>query len=135
MSFTENQHGNVILEKLRQQREEEKFCDVILHVQDREFPAHRNVLSACSAYFESVLKVNRIVKEQMRITCLKSNNHEVFMCLLNYMYTGSVVIDKDNVAELLRLANHFLISKVKNYCAEYLDRLVAPYISHFVKCV
>ncbi|CAG0899994.1 unnamed protein product [Darwinula stevensoni] len=122
MSFTENQHGNVILEKLRQQREEEKFCDVILLVQDREFPAHRNVLSACSAYFESVLKVNRIVKEQMRITCLKSNNHEVFTCLLNYMYTGSVVIDKDNVAELLRLANHFLISKVKNYCAEYLDR-------------
>src|SRR5277367_1620291 len=100
MNFTENQHGNTILEKLRNQKDSGRFCDVILHVQGRQFQAHRNVLASCSPYFDSILKMHKIVKEQLTVTC---QNHEVFNCLLNYMYTGNVVIDKHNVAELLRL--------------------------------
>lgn len=119
MNFTENQHGNVILERLKQQKDAGRFCDVVLHVQGRQYQAHRNVLAACSPYFDSILKVHHIVKEQLTITC---QNHEAFQLLLNYMYTGNVVIDKNNVSELLKLANHFLVSKLKNYCAEYLDR-------------
>ncbi|XP_014678722.1 PREDICTED: serendipity locus protein H-1-like [Priapulus caudatus] len=119
MNFTENQHGNVILERLKQQKDAGRFCDVVLHVQGRQYQAHRNVLAACSPYFDSILKVHHIVKEQLTITC---QNHEVFQLLLNYMYTGNVVIDKHNVSELLKLANHFLVSKLKSYCAEYLDR-------------
>lgn len=119
MNFTENQQGNAILEKLRAQKEQGRFCDIVLYVQGKQFRAHRNVLASCSPYFDSVLKMHKIVKEQLTITC---QNSDVFQCLLNYMYTGSVVIDKHNVCELLRLANHFLVAKLKNYCAEYLDR-------------
>ncbi|XP_013790709.2 zinc finger protein 652-like isoform X2 [Limulus polyphemus] len=119
MNFTENQQGNVLLERLRCQQESGRFCDVILHVQGKQFLAHRNVLAACSPYFDSVLKMHRIVKEQLTVTC---QNQGAFQSLLNYMYTGNVVIDKSNVNELLRLANHFLVTRVKNYCAEYLER-------------
>ncbi|KAJ9590612.1 hypothetical protein L9F63_016382, partial [Diploptera punctata] len=119
MNFTENQHGNVVLEKLKTQREDGRFCDVTLYIEGKQFQAHRNVLASCSPYFDSVLKMHRTVKEHLTVTC---QNSEIFQCLLNYMYTGSVVIDKNNVTELLRLANHFLVSKLKSYCAEYLDR-------------
>lgn len=119
MNFTENQHGNVILEKLRMQKDSGRFCDVTLYVEGKQFRAHRNVLASCSPYFNSILKMQRIVKEHLTITCKSS---EVFQCLLNYMYTGSVVIDKDNVCELVRLSNHFLVPKLKNYCSEYLER-------------
>ncbi|XP_068082056.1 zinc finger protein 879 [Anabrus simplex] len=119
MNFTENQHGNAILEKLKLQKEQGRFCDVTLYVEGKQFKAHRNVLASCSPYFDSILKMHRTVKERLTVTC---QNSDVFQCLLNYMYTGSVVIDKNNVAELLRLANHFLVSKIKSYCAEYLDR-------------
>ncbi|KDR16311.1 myoneurin-like [Zootermopsis nevadensis] len=119
MNFTENQHGNVVLEKLKAQREQGRFCDVTLYVEGKQFRAHRNVLASCSPYFDSILKMHRTVKERLTVTC---QNSDIFHCLLNYMYTGSIIIDKNNVTELLRLANHFIVTKLKSYCAEYLDR-------------
>lgn len=65
------------------------------------------------------LTAGKTVKEQLTIT---SQDPEVFRCLLAYMYTGTVVVDKTNVAELLRLANRLLIAKLKEHCAEYLER-------------
>lgn len=123
MNFTENQQACIVLEKLWSQREAGRFCDVVLHVQGQKFQAHRNVLAACSPYFDSVLKTHKVIKEQLTVTC---QNLDAFQLLLNYMYTGAVVIDKNNVFELLRLANHFLVTKLKNYCAEYLDRYLDP---------
>lgn len=119
MNFTENQQACIVFEKLWSQRESGRFCDIVLHVQGQKFQAHRNVLAACSPYFDSVLKTHKIIKEQLTVTC---QNLDAFQLLLNYMYTGAIVIDKNNVSELLRLANHFLVLKLKNYCAEYLDR-------------
>ncbi|XP_059472433.1 zinc finger protein 3-like isoform X2 [Neocloeon triangulifer] len=81
--------------------------------------AHRSVLASCSPYFDSILKMHRVVKERLTVTC---QNSEVFHCLINYMYTGIVLINEANVAEMLRLANHFLVSKLKTHCEEFLDK-------------
>lgn len=121
MNFTENCHASLLLDKLWSQREAGRFCDVVLHVQNQKFLAHRNVLASCSPFFDSVLKSRKVSKEQLTITC---QNIDAFQLLLNYMYTGAVVIDKSNVAELLRLSNHFLVAKLKSCCAEYLDRFL-----------
>lgn len=119
MNFTETEHGNSMLEKLRSQREEGRFCDVTLYVEGKTFRAHRSVLASCSPYFDSILKMHRVVKERLTVTC---QNSEVFQCLINYMYTGNVMIDRDNVTEMLRLANHFLVNKLKYHCEEYLGK-------------
>ncbi|GMT25061.1 hypothetical protein PFISCL1PPCAC_16358 [Pristionchus fissidentatus] len=118
ISFTDG-HGAVILERLRYQRETGRFCDATLRVGTLNFSAHRNVLAACSPYFDSILKKNFVGKEVVNITC---KNTAVFNLLLNYMYTGIVCIDRSSVSDLLTLANNLLITKLKNYCAEYLDR-------------
>lgn len=119
MNFTENQHGNIILEKLRMQRECGKFCDVILYVENEKFHVHRNVLSSFSPYFESIFQSQKTIKEKFNITCQSA---DIFQCFINYMYCGTIVIDKNNVAEMFKLAHRLEVAKLKLYCAEYLER-------------
>lgn len=128
MNFNENPQGNAILDSLRAQRSESRFCDIVLHVydqarQERLFPAHRSVLAASSPYFESVLKTNRVTKEQININ--GCHDVDVFETLLDYMYTGNITVDWNNVNELLKLSNHFLIVKVSNYCCEFLEHYLS----------
>ena len=123
MNFTENQQANAILDKIRMQKDKGRFCDVIFHLKDQEYLAHRNVLAACSPYFDSMLKMNKVAKEHMTINC---TDHKVFEMLLDYVYTGKIIIDLNIVAELLKLSNQFMISKLKAYCSEYLERNLYP---------
>lgn len=127
MNFNENPQGNAILDMLREQRNDGRFCDIVLHVsssthQGKLFPAHRSVLAACSQYFESVLKTHRVTKEQINIGL---HDVDVFQTLLDYMYTGNITVDWNNVNELLKLSNYFLMPKVTNYCTDFLEHYMA----------
>ncbi|EFO89088.1 hypothetical protein CRE_15833 [Caenorhabditis remanei] len=118
MSFTDSSN-QMIFERLQYQRSTGRFCDVELVVSTRSFAAHRNILAAHSPYFDAILKSCKVTKEQITIV---SKYPQVFELCLNYMYSGSVVIDRASVSELLRFANDLMMVKLKNYCAEYLDR-------------
>jgi kelch-like protein 11 len=115
----EPQRGIEMIEFFRKQREREKFCDVILHVQGKQFFAHRMVLAAGSAYFDSIFKSKKTMRENLAISC---QDPEIFQNFLNYFYTGSITLKKNNVGELIRLSHHFLVGKLKAYCAEFLER-------------
>lgn len=121
MDFVENMQGNMLLEALNAQRDSGRFCDIVFHVNNKEYQAHRNVLAACSPYFDTVLDMNKPSKEHLSVVC---NDNTIFETLIDYMYRGKVTINKENASELLRLANHFIITKLKEHCAEYLERSI-----------
>lgn len=119
VQIQEPQRGIEMIEFFRKQREREKFCDVILHVQGKQFYAHRMVLAAGSAYFDSMFKSKKTIRENLAISC---QDPEIFKAFLNYFYTGSISLKKENVGELIRLSHHFLVGKLKAYCADFLER-------------
>ncbi|KAL3221325.1 hypothetical protein MRX96_005061 [Rhipicephalus microplus] len=82
------------------------------------YRAHRSVLAASSPYFDSILRMQKVAVEHLSISC---RNQSAFQSFLRYMYSGCVSVHRGNVAELLQLSNHFLVFKLKNYCAEYLE--------------
>ena len=114
-----NSHCTALFEKLRMQREQGRYCDLVLSIQGRQFPAHRCVLASCSPWFDSRLKMHKTMKEEIAVDC---QNLEAFYAVLTYCYTGQISIDKDCVAELLYLADYFAISKLKAYCSDYISR-------------
>lgn len=118
MNFTESQHTDLILLKLSQQRQTGKYCDVTFHVDGHDVTAHRCVMAACSPYFESSCDNQSYTHHVNIINC----KVDTFVNMLDYVYTGKIVIDKDSVGDILRLANQYMIVKLKAYCSEYLER-------------
>ena len=51
--FTDS-HAKSILTTMNNLRKSNTLCDVILQVENQDFPAHRIVLAACSDYFSAM---------------------------------------------------------------------------------
>lgn len=117
MTFTNNDMSSSLMQKLFEQKKLSRFCDLTLFVNNRIIKAHRNVLASASPYFNSVLKSHKIVREQLVINC---SDFEVFSKILNYFYTGEITINYGNVEEILKLADHFIVNKIIDYCIEFL---------------
>lgn len=134
MNFTDNQHGPLLLYHLQRQRAMAAYCDVRLTVDGRHYGAHRCVLAAASEFFAQLFAAAASSSssspcarshEQVTIRCgdgEAGSQADVFALVLEYIYTGSVVVDRHSVSELVRLANHLAVPKLKAHCAEYLAR-------------
>ncbi|XP_072024581.1 kelch-like protein 11 [Amphiura filiformis] len=121
MEFTEDDHGSHLLTKLRAQRADEKYCDMVLHVEDKVFKAHRNVLAAYSPYFDTMCNSGlEEDKRNMALATVECTSAEAMELILDYMYTGKICINADNVESILRGADPFLMSTLKDYCHKFL---------------
>lgn len=117
MTFVCDEMSSIMFRNLFEQKKFSRFCDITLYVNNKIVRAHRNVLACSSPYFNSILKHHSIIREHLSITCL---DNEIFNMIINYMYTGQITIEHSNVEEILRLADYFLITKVIDYCMEFL---------------
>ncbi|CAD5226963.1 unnamed protein product [Bursaphelenchus xylophilus] len=109
-------------DRLRYQRLTGRFCDTTIIINNKtEFRAHRNILAAYSPYFDSVLTFNRVANEKIMLNKDKYSE-DAMRVILNYMYGESIVIDRTNVKDVLKLANDLIIVRIKNHCLDYLER-------------
>ena len=102
-------------------RRQEILCDTILQVDGQEFPAHKNVLAACSEYFLGLFTSDMKEKHQLEV---KLEGFRAF--LLHYIYTGEVEITDENVKELVFAADYLLITSLKDKGSEYLEGILNP---------
>ena len=49
-------------DSLNEQRKSGSFCDIVVKLNDKSFPAHRGVLCAASGYFQGRLPIMKTVK-------------------------------------------------------------------------
>ena len=99
--------------------EKNLFTDVILCAGRREFPCHKNVLAISSPYFMAMFTNDMAEKNQEKIT-LRSIDSQTAQLVLDYIYTGTVVLSKDTVQELLSAANIFQLVSLKTGCASFM---------------
>ena len=88
-------------------REEKDFFDVTLVSDDeRQIPAHKLVLSACSDFFKSILRNNSHSHPLLYLSGIHSTN---LTLILDYIYQGEVQIYQEHLDSFLEVAQKLKI--------------------------
>ena len=110
-----------LMKRLHIQRKQDYLCDITLVTNDdREFKAHRNVLSAASPFFckllESDMKENRegIIRFEEISGCVMED-------VLEFIYTGTVEVTQENAKELIAAGNYLMIPSLKTVSGRFLQ--------------
>ena len=96
------------------------FTDVTLACEeDRQIEAHRLILSACSPFFNRVLKNNRHSHPMIYMRGLKSKN---LMAIVDFIYHGEVNIFQEDLESFMTLAEELQLKGLTtNYDEKHID--------------
>lgn len=93
-----------------------KFCDVKIHVNDRQYSCHKLVLSKSCKFFDAIADKTEVI-----VPCFS----RVFDIALRYIYTGSISIGTishdalDNtLMELMELSKLLGLEKLTSFCLD-----------------
>ncbi|XP_055728154.1 kelch-like protein 29 [Salvelinus fontinalis] len=122
--FTDPGHPKEMLKELNQQRRAKEFTDLKIIVEGKEFEVHQNVLASCSLYFKDLVKRSSGETRSGEMLELQMSDigAEVLELLLEFVYTGSLVIDSANAKTLLEAANKFQFNTFCKVGVSFLEK-------------
>lgn len=121
-STTDLQHSNTILQCMNQHRKDTvKLCDVRLMIGDEEIAAHRSVLSACSPYFMAMF-TSDMRECHENVVEMKNVNAKIIDTLVEFVYTGKLQVNSENVESTLEHAALIQLPKAISVCCNFLEK-------------
>nr|XP_020474625.1 zinc finger and BTB domain-containing protein 48-like [Monopterus albus] len=119
----ESNHAQRVLSSLNQQRAVGRFCDAVLNVGDRVvYLAHRNVLACFSELFQES-NVPATPCMEFRLEECPSDGLEL---LLNFIYTGELKLDFDNLDKVQHAAASLAVPEALVLCQQFKETSVDP---------
>ncbi|XP_060587601.1 uncharacterized protein LOC132743105 [Ruditapes philippinarum] len=114
-------HFTSLMSELNQLRQEKTFCDVTLKVGSNEIHAHRSVLAAGCQYFKSLF-LGHFSEANMKEINLSevTENVEALEIIMNFIYSGEVEINMENLEVIVKLSSFFLLETLRNFSAAYM---------------
>ena len=114
-------HADILLSKCAQFRNESQFIDVRLKVGEDIFPAHRIVLAASSNYFYAMF-TDGMKESSLEVIELKdeSISPDVFKIILDFIYTGDLLVNEESVSKVLAAADHLQVASAVHQCCNFL---------------
>ncbi|KAM9320372.1 transcription regulator protein BACH1 [Gastrophryne carolinensis] len=117
-AYESSVHCSNVLLRLNSQRTQGVLCDVTVVVEDQRFQAHRAVLAACSDYFLS--RVVQACSADLVITLPEEVTVKGFLPLLQFAYTSKLLVHRDDLLEIRKVAKLLEIHDVEETCFEFL---------------
>lgn len=93
---------------------DETLSDVKFIVENRVIPAHKLMLMRCS-YFQALF-LGQMRESQMDTIRLPEVRYDIFVVILEYLYTDRVAISLDDAMEIFQAADLFGIHRLKTIC-------------------
>ena len=120
-----------LLEYAEKNWKEGCFNDVTVKVENEAIKANRMVLASRSLYFEKLFKTEMKEKYQLTVE-LHDINGTAVKHLIEFIYTGSIDINNENVLDLLSTADYLQIDETKKFCFEFLQSVINSDTCFFV---
>ncbi|KAF4531762.1 hypothetical protein B566_EDAN017130 [Ephemera danica] len=97
---------------------DQDFVDVTLACQGQFVKAHKNVLSVCSTFFQTVFKENPC---KHPVVILQGAKYSHVRSLVNFMYTGETMVPHNELPAFLKTAETLQIKGLVNNTQEHED--------------
>ena len=119
MSFRRTLATKTIFDFADENRIAGRFCDVTISVEQQTIPANKLILAYFSKYFESMFTTEMSEKYQNEVE-IKNQDSMAVKLIIDYFYSGIIVINGDNVLDALAAAD-YMQTDVKGFCFQYWD--------------
>ncbi|NWY70750.1 KLH28 protein, partial [Erithacus rubecula] len=118
-------HSEQLLQGLNVLRQQRELCDVVLRAGEAEVHAHKVVLASVSPYFKAMFTGSLSEKEnaEVEFQCVEE---AALQAIVEYAYTGTVLISQDTVEALLPAANLLQVRLVVQECCAFLESQLDP---------
>ncbi|XP_078606373.1 kelch-like protein 40 [Branchiostoma floridae x Branchiostoma japonicum] len=123
-TFGNKYNSDELRAELTRQRKTGEFVDVVVEVEGREFPCHRAVL-AVTPYFKTMFSSN-LVESKAKVITLHNIDSGSFSKILDFVYTGEILICKDDVQDILQAAHMLQVEEVLRYCKNFIQKNLCP---------
>ncbi|KAG5849903.1 hypothetical protein ANANG_G00076620 [Anguilla anguilla] len=112
-----------LLEQLKFFYEQKLLTDVVLLVEDSEFPCHKMVLATCSSYFRAMFMSGLSESKQTHVH-LRNVDPATLQIIITYAYTGNLAISDSTVEPLYETACFLQVEDVLLQCRDYLVKKI-----------
>lgn len=120
-----NPHHVPFLHQTEQLREAGTLCDTLLTVEGRSFKAHALILALASKRLQRQLTSQH--GSAPKYSCaIESVSSHTFKQILDYVYSESVEVPKDDLTELLKGAQYLEVESLVEQCQAQLRRPKSP---------
>lgn len=117
----ENSYCYQLLQELDKQRKSGILCDVSLVVCGQVFRAHKNILVAGSRYFKTLYCLTKSENlDQTTVTHLDFAAVQGFSVILDFLYSGNLLLTSQNAIEVMSVASYLQISEVVQSCRAFI---------------
>ena len=120
MSFRRTPAIKTIFDFADENRNVGRFSDVTINVKQQTIPANKIILAYFSKYFESMFTTEMSEKYQNEVE-IKNQDPMAVKLIIDYFYSGIIVIDGGNVLNVLAAADYMQAQDVKDFCFQYLE--------------
>ncbi|XP_070695538.1 telomere zinc finger-associated protein [Pempheris klunzingeri] len=123
MPPAESSHAQRVLSALNQQRTVGRFCDAVLNVGGGVvYLAHRNILACFSELFQQSNMPTATCME----FCLQECPNDGLELLLNFVYTGELKLDPNNLDKVRHAAVSLCVPEALALCQQFKETSVDP---------
>ncbi|XP_068104257.1 zinc finger and BTB domain-containing protein 26 [Hyperolius riggenbachi] len=122
LHFKLDNHGDSMLGRMNALREQNKFCDVTVYIDDVEVPGHKVVFAAGSPYLRDQFLLSD--SQEVHISILQ--NSQAGKQLLLSCYTGVLEFPEMELVNYLTAASFLQMSHVVERCTQALWKFIKP---------